>query len=128
MTEITTSHRQSFESIRHEEDGVEFWLARQLAPLLGYQDYRNFLAVIDKARVAATGVGLSPSDHFGDVTKMVDLGSGAQRQITDVRLEAVRQLSQSNPARHASTVRVTESSKGGRNWNSPGATAKSCTR
>lgn len=48
---------------------MEFWLARQLAPLLGYQDYRNFLAVIDKARVAATGVGLSPSDHFGDVTK-----------------------------------------------------------
>ncbi|WP_409019180.1 DNA damage-inducible protein D [Brevundimonas vesicularis] len=86
MTEISTPHRQSFESIRHEEDGVEFWLARQLAPLLGYQDYRNFLAVIDKARVAATGVGLDPEDHFGDVTKMVDLGSGAQRQITDVRL------------------------------------------
>ena len=86
MTSLTTPHRQSFESLRHEEDGVEFWLARELAPRLGYQDYRNFLAVVDKARTAATGAGLKASDHFGDVTKMIDLAKGAQREITDIRL------------------------------------------
>ena len=86
MTDLTPPHRQSFESIQHEDDGVEYWLARQLGPVLGYQDYRNFLAVIEKAKVSATAAGLDPSDHFGDVTRMIDLGKGAQRQIADVRL------------------------------------------
>ncbi len=54
--------------------------------MLGYQDYRNFLAVIEKARVSASAAGLDPADHFGDVTRMIDLGKGAQREVTDVRL------------------------------------------
>ena len=86
MTDITPPHRQLFESIRHEDEGVEYWLARQLASALGYQDYRNFLSVIEKARVSASGVGLDPADHFGDVTRMIDLGKGAQREVADVRL------------------------------------------
>jgi len=86
MTDISPPHRDSFESIRHEDEGAEYWLARQLAPVLGYQDYRNFLAVIAKARVSASAAGLDPADHFGDVTRMVDLGSGAQREVADVRL------------------------------------------
>lgn len=55
------------------------WLERELAPVLDYQDYRNFLAVIEKARTSATAAGLDPADHFGDVTRMVDIGSGARR-------------------------------------------------
>lgn len=79
-------HRQSFESIRSEDDGVEYWLARQLAPLLGYQDYRNFLGVVEKARTACAGSGFDAADHFGDITRMVELGSGARREVADIRL------------------------------------------
>lgn len=88
MTEsaLPDPHRQSFESIRREDDGAEYWLARQLAPVLGYQDYRNFLAVVDKARTAAVNSGLDAADHFGDVTRMVGIGSGAQRELSDIRL------------------------------------------
>jgi DNA-damage-inducible protein D len=88
MTEIEPiqPHRQSFESIRHQDGEAEYWLARELAPVLGYQDYRNFLAVVEKARTAASGAGLDSSDHFGDVTRMVDIGSGARRELGDIRL------------------------------------------
>lgn len=86
MTDITPPDRQSFESIRHQDEGVEYWLARQLALVLGYQDYRNFLSVIDKAQVSAAAAGLIPADHFVDVTRMIDLGKGARREVEDVRL------------------------------------------
>lgn len=79
-------HRQSFESIRREDEGAEYWLARQLAPVLGYQDYRNFLGVVEKARTAAANAGLDLADHFGDITRMIDLGKGAQREVADIRL------------------------------------------
>lgn len=84
--ETTDSGRQTFESIRHERVGAEYWLARQLAPLLDYQNYRNFLAVVEKARVACTRAGLAPADHFVDIDTMVDIGSGARREIADIRL------------------------------------------
>ncbi|HWQ85834.1 DNA damage-inducible protein D [Brevundimonas sp.] len=88
MTGIATTdpHRRSFETIRHNADGVEYWFARQLAPVLGYQDYRNFLAVVDKARAACSNAGFEPADHFGDVTTMIDLGKGARREVADIRL------------------------------------------
>lgn len=86
MTDIAPPHRQTFESIRHEDDGAEYWLARQLAPVLGYQDYRNFLSVVEKARVSTSAAGLDPADHFVDVTRMIDLGKGARREIADIRL------------------------------------------
>ncbi|MBU1272764.1 MAG: DNA damage-inducible protein D [Alphaproteobacteria bacterium] len=88
MAEIEPSqpHKHSFESIRREDDGAEYWLARELAPVLGYQDYRNFLAVVEKARTSAASAGFDPADHFGDVTKMVQIGSSAQRELADLRL------------------------------------------
>lgn len=80
-------HHATFESIRHfDEAGSEFWSARDLAPLLEYQDWRNFMQVVDKARVACVQSGHDPEDHFGDVTKMVAIGSGAQRPVPDVEL------------------------------------------
>lgn len=87
MSESLPTPISSFESIRRsEENGAEFWFARELAPLLDYQDYRNFLRVIEKARQACEGSGYDIEDHFGEVTKMVDIGSGAQRPVEDVKL------------------------------------------
>lgn len=84
---IVKQHHATFESIRHVDgDGHEFWSARDLAPLLEYQDWRNFVQVVDKARQACKQSGYQVVDHFGDVTKMVDIGSGAKRSLPDVRL------------------------------------------
>lgn len=76
----------SFESIAIEYDGVECWSARELSLALGYSQYRNFLPVIDKAKESCSNAGESVSDHFADIRKMVNLGSGAERQIDDVML------------------------------------------
>ncbi|WP_211461082.1 DNA damage-inducible protein D [Collimonas silvisoli] len=84
--DLSTSN-QTFESIRREDnDGNEFWFARDLAPLLDYRDYRNFLRVIDKAKQACALSNHPVSDHFGDVTEMVQIGSRAQRAIEDIKL------------------------------------------
>lgn len=85
--ELSSSHHASFEEIRQIDDaGNEFWSARDLAPLLEYQDWRNFGLVIDKARSACQKSGCDPEDHFGDVNKMVPIGSGAHRSVSDVDL------------------------------------------
>jgi DNA-damage-inducible protein D len=68
------------------ENGIEYWLARDLQQLLGYSEWRNFMAVITKAQTACTTSGHSIPDHFVDVNKMVDLGSGSQREIDDIML------------------------------------------
>lgn len=84
---IANQHHATFESVRHaDDDGHEFWFARDLAPLLDYQQWRNFMQVIDKARQACEKSGRAVADHFADVSKMVDIGSGAQREVADVRL------------------------------------------
>lgn len=76
-----------FEAIRHRrDDGSEYWLARELAPILDYAQYRNFLPVIEKAREACQHSGHDTADHFADIRKMVDIGSGAQRPVDDVEL------------------------------------------
>lgn len=86
-TGMPDDHRSSFESIRRSDDvSGEFWLGRELAPVLDYQDYRNFLSVVEKARIACIQAGFDPSDHFGELTKMIELGKGAQRGIADIRL------------------------------------------
>src|SRR5271168_1103 len=85
--EVYNQHHQTFESIkRTDQDGAEFWRARQIAPLLGYNDYRNFLNVVAKAKTACKTAGYVVADHFGDFTEMVPIGSGAIRRISDIRL------------------------------------------
>ncbi|MFY9259974.1 MAG: DNA damage-inducible protein D [Gallionella sp.] len=84
---IAQQHHATFESVRQfDEHGHEFWSARDLAPLLAYQDWRNFMQVVDKARVACEQSARVLADHFGDVTKMVIVGSGARRSVPDVHL------------------------------------------
>ncbi|MBU3680214.1 MAG: DNA damage-inducible protein D [Candidatus Kapabacteria bacterium] len=68
------------------ENGVEYWLARDLQFLLGYTKWDNFQHVISKAKTACETTGNHVSDHFADVGKMVDLGSGSQREIPDLML------------------------------------------
>jgi hypothetical protein len=69
-----------------DEDGAEYWTARTLQGLLDYSDYRNFLNIVEKAEVACETAGQPISDHFVEVTEMVELGSGAMREIDDIRL------------------------------------------
>jgi len=77
---------QQFEALVHQEQGVEFWFARELQPLLGYDRWENFAVLLDRARTACDGAGQEVADHFRDVTKMVSLGSGAERAVQDVAL------------------------------------------
>ena len=76
-----------FENIKkHLDDGIEFWYARELQDVLEYTEWRNFKKVIDKAKIACDNSGNSVEDHFVDVNKMVQIGSGADRIIDDIQL------------------------------------------
>lgn len=68
------------------EAGVEYWLARDLQHLLSYTKWDNFLSVIGKAKTACEVSGHQIADHFADVSKMVDIGSGVRREIADMML------------------------------------------
>jgi DNA-damage-inducible protein D len=84
---LSTQHQTTFDSIRQFDDGGnEFWLARPLAKVLDYSEYRHFLPVLKRAREACRNSGQSPDDHFEDILEMVDIGSGARRELPDVRL------------------------------------------
>ncbi len=77
----------SFESIRViNEQGGEIWLARQLAKVLDYAEYRNFLPVIEKAKKACENSGQALADHFVEIHEMVEIGSGAQRKMDSFAL------------------------------------------
>ena len=74
------------ESKQQDDNGTEFWHARELLVLLEYTEWRNFEKVIDKAKIACENSGNIVFDHFVDVNKMVEIGSGAEREIQDVKL------------------------------------------
>jgi DNA-damage-inducible protein D len=80
LTDTFEAHAQQ------TEGGVEFWLARDLQQLLGYTEWRNFTAVVTKAKTACEISNYAISDHFVDVNKMVDLGSGGRREVDDIML------------------------------------------
>lgn len=85
--EIIHNLTDTFEGhAQQAENGVEFWLARDLQHLLGYMEWRNFNTAISKAKTACEISEHNISDHFVDVNKMVDLGSGSQREIDDIML------------------------------------------
>ncbi len=77
---------KTFEDFAHEKDGVEYWFARELQTLLGYDKWGNFVKVIDKAKDACANSGQNVSDHFPDVRKMVLIGSETEREIEDFML------------------------------------------
>lgn len=84
--EVIVRLHKSFEDAANEKDGMEFWFARDLQILLGYTQWRNFLQVIDKSKIACYNAGQNIDDHFADISKMVNIGSGAERPIEDIML------------------------------------------
>lgn len=86
-TDIVRSLSNNFEDhSRTTENGIEFWFARDLQHLLGYTKWDNFVNVIIKAKTSCEASDNAIADHFADVGKMVDLGSGSQREIQDIML------------------------------------------
>ena len=81
--EIIVRLHSSFENIvrKHADSGVEYWCARNLQFLLGYAQWKNFAKVIDKAITSCENAGYDAKDHFAGISKMVDLGSGAKREV-----------------------------------------------
>lgn len=80
--ELQTYSEQTFESIKHiNEYGQEYWLARELARVLQYADWRNFENAIFKAMEACKNSGVAVDDHFGEVTTFTKMNSGARRKI-----------------------------------------------
>ena len=86
-TEVVQALTDTFEGhAQRTETGVEFWLARDLQHLLGYTEWRNFGTVLSKAKTACELSDHAVTDHFVDVNKLVDLGSGSQREVDDIML------------------------------------------
>ena len=86
MKEIDKNNK-SFENIKHiDENGIEFWYARELMKVLSYKDWRYFDAVIKKARIACQNSEIADIDHFVVDNKMVEIGSGAKREQKDYKL------------------------------------------
>ena len=79
-------YKKRFDDIRHEENGVEFWYARELMELLEYVQWRNFEKTIEKAKISCENNGIIAADHFADISKMVEIGSKAQRKLDDYML------------------------------------------
>jgi DNA-damage-inducible protein D len=76
-----------FERIKHtNESGGEYWSSRDFAEVLGYDNYRNFEGVIEKAKLSCLNSGRRLEDHFVEVNQMVEIGSGAQRPVKAVLL------------------------------------------
>jgi len=87
MNEIKNYEKQIFENIRHiDENGVEYWEARELQKVLEYVQWRRFNTVIEKAKIAYKVSNYNILDHFAKYGKMVDVGSGALRKIEDYKL------------------------------------------
>lgn len=76
-----------FEQIKHvDEDGVEFWYARELQTILGYSEWRNFNKVIEKAKISCESSNYKVSSEFVDINKLVDVGANLQREVQDIVL------------------------------------------
>lgn len=76
-----------FESIKHiDEKGIDYWTSRALWKVLEYNEYRNFLPVVEKAKTACINSGQRVEDHFVEFHEMVGIGSGAERSVDSVKL------------------------------------------
>ncbi len=83
---IIELYRRKFDDIRHEADGIEYWYARELMTLLDYIQWRNFENVVKKGMLSCKNNGISVEEQFYGVSKMVTLGSGANREVEDYML------------------------------------------
>ncbi|MDR1564562.1 MAG: DNA damage-inducible protein D [Oscillospiraceae bacterium] len=77
----------SFDEILHlTDEGVEYWFARELQPILGYARWENFEIAIKRARISCESAGFNAADQFRDVTKLIEHGKGGKREIYDIKL------------------------------------------
>lgn len=83
---IQKLHKNFDDYTQKTEGGLEFWFARDLQVLLGYDQWKNFQKVIEKAKIACKNAGLVVEDQFADVGKMITAGKGAAREIDDIAL------------------------------------------
>ena len=87
MNKIKEYTEKTFEDIKHiDEEGREYWLARELQTALGYKEWRYFVRVVKKAYESCKKSNNNSLDHFGADTKMVDIGSDTQRKLDDYKL------------------------------------------
>jgi DNA-damage-inducible protein D len=87
MSDLTAKEYKRFEDIKViRADGNEYWRARELAAVLGYAKWENFSKAIDRAMLACRNSGFEVADHFPDIRKMVDIGSGTKRRVKDYEL------------------------------------------
>ena len=84
--ELIRSLQKSFEGYSNTITGVEFWYARDLQKLLEYDEWRNFLNVIEKAKISCKNAGQKREDHFVDVNKTIAMPKGASKEIEDFML------------------------------------------
>lgn len=77
---------KKFEDACYDYEGVECWSARELQSILGYAQWRNFKNVIDKAEKSCEQAGENVKNHFAEFSKMVEIGSGAQKSVEDIAL------------------------------------------
>ena len=86
MSDIDNTNK-SFEDIKHiDENGVEFWYARELMPILQYSNWQNFEKIIDKAKISCENSGISVFEHFIDVNKLSKRANNAEVEIKDYEL------------------------------------------
>ena len=83
---LITKLSGAFEEVVYSQDGLEYWLARDLQKLLDYDEWRNFLRVIDKAKIACDKSKQKITDHFVDVNKTIEMPKGASKEIDDIML------------------------------------------
>ena len=85
--ELSHKHNNLFEEIKHtDENGIEYWSARDLSKVLEYSEYRHFLPVIERAKEACANSGQEVANHFEDILEMINLGKTAQREVESVKL------------------------------------------
>ena len=95
-------NNKSFENVKHiDENGVEFWYARELQSVLNYKEWRKFENVINKAKESCKNSDITVFDHFVDVDKMVQIGSGAERKQKDDKLTRYACYSLNQTAKNA---------------------------
>ena len=84
---LTKSVNSIFEQIKRiDENGNEYWSARDFSKTLEYSEYRHFLPAVNRAKEACENSKQRVADHFEDILEMVALGSGAERQVDSVKL------------------------------------------
>jgi len=84
--EIIVQLNKTFEESAYTQNGVEYWMARDIQKLLDYAEWRNFLLVVDKAKIACMNSGQNIGDHFVDVNKTIPMPKGAEKDIQDIML------------------------------------------